>query len=175
MARAGGTGVTGARAEVLVRLARVGREQSDATVLFHARLASALDLHPTDYKTLSVLERLGPLSAGEIARHTGLAAASVTNLIDRLESRGFASRVRDSRDRRRVLVEAVAERIRAARRSLTSPARSLARLYERYSEAELAVIADFMERNAGRLRAETARLRAPAGRRREPTHPRSDQ
>ncbi|MGH7555374.1 MAG: MarR family transcriptional regulator, partial [Longimicrobiales bacterium] len=74
-------------------LARVGHEHSDATVLFHARLAGFLDLHPTDYKTLSVLERLGPMSAGDIARHSGLATASVTNLIDRLERKGFAHRV----------------------------------------------------------------------------------
>jgi DNA-binding MarR family transcriptional regulator len=71
------------RRETLEMLARVGREHSDATVLFHGRLASFLDLHPTDYKTLGVVERLGPMSAGDIARHTGLATASVTNLMTR--------------------------------------------------------------------------------------------
>lgn len=83
------------RQQTLETLARVGREHSDATVLFHARVASFLDLHSTDYKTLGVLERLGPMSAGDIARHTGLASASVTNLIDRLERKGFARRTGD--------------------------------------------------------------------------------
>src|SRR5688572_22283048 len=77
------------RREILDDLARVGREHSDATVLFHASIASLLDLHPTDYKVLGILERLGPLSASEIARRSGLANASVTNLIDRLEQKGF--------------------------------------------------------------------------------------
>jgi DNA-binding MarR family transcriptional regulator len=156
------------RQQTLETLARVGREHSDATVLFHARLASFLDLHPTDYKTLGVLERLGPMSAGDIARQTGLATASVTNLIDRLERKGFARRVADARDRRRVLVEARVERVNAARKSFRSPSESLARLFERYSDTDLGVIADFLARNAARLRAETLKLRSRQARRRGP-------
>src|SRR5919108_1118603 len=102
---------TVSRVEILNELARVGREHSDATVLFHSTAASLLGLHPTDYKVLGILERLGPLSAGEIARHSALATASVTNLIDRLEAKGFVRRVADRRDRRRVMVEAASERL----------------------------------------------------------------
>lgn len=148
------------REEVLEEVFRAGREHSDATVLFHATLASQLDLHPTDYKTLSILERLGALSAGEIARRSGLATASVTNLIDRLERKGFVRRVSDSRDRRRVLVEPIVDRVTAARRLFASTRRSLARLLEQYSERDLGVIADFLGRNAERLREETSKLAA---------------
>src|SRR5262245_2371448 len=91
------------RKEILETLARVGRENSDATVLLHATMASLLELHPTAYKVLGILQRLGPLSAGEIAQHSGLAPASVTNLIDRLEQKGFVRRT-DHCDRRRVVV-----------------------------------------------------------------------
>lgn len=89
------------RQQLLGDLSLVGRENSDATVLFHAAIADRLDLHPTDYKALGILERLGPLSAGDVARRTGLAPASVTDLIDRLEQKGFVRRVRGSTDRRR--------------------------------------------------------------------------
>jgi hypothetical protein len=41
-----------------------------------------------------------------------------------------------------------------------STQRSLARLLEPYSDRDLAVIADFLGRNAERLRAETAKLDA---------------
>jgi DNA-binding MarR family transcriptional regulator len=140
-----------------IKLARVGREHSDATVLFHATIAERLGLHPTDYKTLGILERLGP-SAGDIARHSGLATASVTNLIDRLESKGFVRRVRDERDRRRVLVEPVRDRITAGRPLFSSTIKSLARLFEHYSDRDLAVIADFLRSNAERLRGETRKL-----------------
>jgi DNA-binding MarR family transcriptional regulator len=148
------------RHAILQELSRVGREHSDATVLFHATMASLLDLHPTDYKALSLIERLGAMSAGEIAQHSGLAAASVTNLIDRLERRGFVRRVSDARDRRRVMVEPVMDRVMAASGLFASTQRSLGQLYKHYSDQDLVVIADFLRRNAERLRAETKRLDA---------------
>ena len=55
-------------------------------MLFHATLASQLDLHPTAYKALSIPERLGAMSvAGETAWHASLAIASARNLVDRFE------------------------------------------------------------------------------------------
>jgi DNA-binding MarR family transcriptional regulator len=146
------------RKRVLEVLARVGREHSDATVLFHATIAGRLKLHPTDYKVLGILERLGAMSAGDIARHTGLATASVTNLIDRLEEKGFVKRVRDLADRRLVVVEPIRARIAGARVIFASTAESLAKLFERYSAHDLAAIADFLQRNAERLRDETRKL-----------------
>jgi DNA-binding MarR family transcriptional regulator len=146
------------RKELLDELTLVGREHSDATVLFHASVAARMNLHPTDYKVLGVIERLGVLSAGEIAEHSGLATASVTNLIDRLEEKGFVKRVEDPQDRRRVLVAPVAERLN--RELFASTRQSLSRLYQRYSDAELQVIADFLSRNAERLRAETGKVTA---------------
>ena len=146
------------RQEILDELVRVGREHSDATVLFHASIASLLDLHPTDYKVLGILERLGPLSAGEIARRSGLANASGTNLIDRLDQKGFVRRVADPADGRRVMVEAVSARLTKARSLFASTRRSLARLFDRYSDRDLAAIADFLQQNAERLRVETVKL-----------------
>jgi len=114
-----------------------------------------MGLHPTDYKVLGMLERVGPMSAGDLARASGLATASVTDLIDRLERKGFARRIPDRTDRRRVVVEPVGDRAAAARPLFASTRRSLARLFQRYSTRELAVIADFLARNAERLRIET--------------------
>jgi DNA-binding MarR family transcriptional regulator len=146
------------RQQILEELARVGREHSDATVLFHGTIAGLLDLHSTDYKVLGILERVGPLAAGEIARRSGLASASVTNLIDRLEQKGFVRRVADPTDRRRVMVEAVADQVTDARSLFASTRRSLAQLFDRYSDRDLAVIADFLHHNAERLRVETGKL-----------------
>ena len=146
------------RAAILEVLARVGREHSDATVLFHSTIASLLGLHPTDYKVLGILERSGPMSAGDIARSSGLAMASVTNLVDRLEQKGFVRRMRSSRDRRQVLIEPAVGREAAARQLFASTRRSLARLYAKYSDRELSVIADFLDRNGDRLRIETRKV-----------------
>ena len=148
------------RTKILDRLARVGREHSDATVLFHSTIASLMGLHPTDYKVLGILERVGPMSAGDIARASGLATASVTDLIDRLERKGFARRVRDQNDRRRVVVASAGDRAAAAGQLFVSTRRSLAQLFARYTDRELTVIADFLGRNAERLRLETEKIGA---------------
>jgi DNA-binding MarR family transcriptional regulator len=146
------------RQELLAEMTRAGRENSDATVIYHAAVATKLGLHPTDYKMLSILDRMGPLSAGEVAQHSGLATASVTNLIDRLEDRGFVERVADPGDRRRVLVRVIIDRedVLAGRASMQA---ALDRMLKRYSNAELAVIVDFLGRNADRLRTATEKMK----------------
>jgi len=145
---------TPSRTELLAALRRVGREHSDATVLFHSALAGELGLHPTDYKALGVVQRLGPLSAGELGRRTGLAAASVTNLIDRLEARGFLRRESDPADRRRVMLRADVSEV-SDNAFFASWQRSTARMWERYTDTELAVILDFLGDTAERLRLRT--------------------
>jgi DNA-binding MarR family transcriptional regulator len=146
------------RRELLAALATAGREHSDATVHFHATVADRLGLNPTDYKAMSLLERAGPLSAGEIAERTGLATASVTALVDRLERRGFVRRVRDAGDRRRVIVAASPEGVAKAAAYFESPRRSLGRLFAPYTDDELRVVLDFLARSTERLRDETATL-----------------
>lgn len=46
----------------------------------------------------------GPLTVGEAARHFARAQSVVSELIDRLERDGLCERMRDARDKRRVLV-----------------------------------------------------------------------
>lgn len=147
------------RAELLDDLRRVGREHGDATVLFHSALADDLGLHPTDYKALGVLQRLGPLSAGELGNHTGLAPASVTNLMDRLAARGFLRREPDPVDRRRVLLHADVAGL-TDNEFFASWQRAATQLWERYTDAELAVILNFLSDTAERLRARTEALTA---------------
>ncbi|HYO04982.1 MAG TPA: MarR family transcriptional regulator [Mycobacterium sp.] len=142
------------RTELLAQLRRVGREHSDATVLFHSTLAALIGLHPTDYKALGALHRIGPMSAGDLGRATGLAAASVTNLIDRLVARGFLRREPDPDDRRRVLLHADVDEL-TDNEFFASWQRSSAQVWQRYSDTELAVILDFLAVSAERLRKRT--------------------
>lgn len=147
------------RAELLADLRRAGREHSDATVLFHSALAAQIGLHPTDYKALGVLDRLGPMSAGELGRHTGLAAASVTNLIERLVAKGYLRREPDPLDRRRALLHADVTEL-TDNEFFASWQRTATQLWERYSDGELAVILDFLADTAERLRSRTEALAA---------------
>ena len=154
---------SGRRAQLIEALNRAGREHSTATVLFHSAMAERFGLSPTDYKALEVLARLGPLTAGQLVEHTGLASASVTALIDRLEQKGFVRRAHDTEDRRRVIVELIPEGVARIAEAFAPFVRSLDELWAPYTAEQLEVIRDFFVRSTERIRAETARLTSARG------------
>jgi DNA-binding MarR family transcriptional regulator len=62
------------------------------------------DVTPRMLAVLRHLAASGPLTVGEQADHLGLSKPTVSELVDRLETKGLVSRMRDDRDRRRVFV-----------------------------------------------------------------------
>jgi len=136
-----------------------GRAQSEATVMFHTTVAAKQGLSATEEKALDLLDRSGPLTAGELARRSGLAPASVTGLIDRLERKGFVRRVPNPDDRRSVLVEVEAERVFASMAPLFADwVRSLEELYAGYTDEQLETILHFLIEAARRQRQATIDL-----------------
>jgi len=77
--------------------------------LHSARFANRNGMHPTDVRALIALldaERADrDMTTGRLGAELGLNSAGTTALVDRLERLGHVRRVRDQRDRRRVLVE----------------------------------------------------------------------
>jgi DNA-binding MarR family transcriptional regulator len=71
-------------------------------------IAQQLGIAPTDLLCLHVLNRAGASTAGALSARLGRTTGAVTHMIDRLEQAGYARRQPDPRDRRRVLVEALA-------------------------------------------------------------------
>jgi DNA-binding MarR family transcriptional regulator len=150
---------SGRRAELLERLALAGRASSVATVMFHTAVAAKQGLSASEEKALDLLERSGPLTAGELARQSGLAPASVTGLINRLEQKGFARRIQNPSDRRSILVEVDVERMYARVAPLFANwVRSLEELYAGYSDEQLEVILHFLTEAARRQQEATTRL-----------------
>ncbi len=64
------------------------RETSTVTILFHQAIADRLGMNVTDHKCAGILARSGPITAGELARRTGLTTGAITGVIDRLEQAG---------------------------------------------------------------------------------------
>lgn len=151
--------VAARRAELLVALNAAGRAHSTVTVMFHTTLAGKLGLSATEEKALDLLGE-GPLTAGELAERAGLARASVTALVDRLERKGFARRVPNPEDGRSVLIEAAGDRVARLGPLFTEWVCSLEELYAGYSDAELEVILRFMLESAERQRLSAAKLAA---------------
>jgi DNA-binding MarR family transcriptional regulator len=86
--------------EFLLALRRAG----SAMQLLGAASAERIGINVTDLNCLNILALTGSMTAGELARQTGLTTASITGVLDRLEEAGFVRRERDSGDRRRVIV-----------------------------------------------------------------------
>ena len=85
------------------------RELSVEFELSRAGFARLHGLHPTDLRALIELLDAGragqPATPGWLGGQLGLNSAGTTTLIDRLERLGHVRRVRDTRDRRKVLLE----------------------------------------------------------------------
>jgi DNA-binding MarR family transcriptional regulator len=109
-------------------------------------VADQLGVNRTDFRCLQMLGQFGPMTAGRLAEASGLTTGAVTTVIDRLERDGYARRVRDDADRRRIYVEltpAAGQRMGAIYRDLViDSAASMAG----YSDDELTLLRDFMLR-----------------------------
>ncbi|TMS00475.1 MarR family winged helix-turn-helix transcriptional regulator [Nonomuraea basaltis] len=146
------------RKKLLEELAVAGRKSSNAAVMYHSAMGERLGLGMTEEKTLDLLQRLGPLTAGELSQHTGLAPATVSGVIDRLEGKWLVRRVRDTKDRRRVRVEINYERLAGFGELFEPFVAALAQLYERYTDEQLEVILDFLTRSTALQREATTAL-----------------
>ncbi len=135
-----------------------GRALSTAAVLYHGTLAELSGLSPTEWKALDLIQRLAPVTAGVLARESGLAPASVTALITRLERKGYARRLPNPADGRSVLVEIVQERLGDPAPVFDDFLRSLHDLYEEFSDDELRSIVRFTTEAARRQHEATRRL-----------------
>jgi DNA-binding MarR family transcriptional regulator len=160
MSRMKGTGKRAESAGAVERLLETGREMSAATVMFHSAVAERAGLSATEHKAMDILSRAVPLSAGELAAHTGLTTGAVTGLIDRLEAAGFVRRARDPEDRRKVIVEPILETLH----ELIGPifvemGKSMVELYASYGESERQLLLDYQQRMTDLLREETLKLR----------------
>jgi DNA-binding MarR family transcriptional regulator len=147
-----------------VRMSQVATDRFDQAV------ADTLGVNRTDMRCIDVLEQEGPATAGRLAAATGLTTGAITTVIDRLESAGFARRVRDESDRRRVLVELSPDVLERGRSYYTEHAKLSERIFRRSSEKELQTLLDFVragrelnERQAAKLEAQQRARRGRIG------------
>jgi DNA-binding MarR family transcriptional regulator len=119
------------------------RRSQAATQRFDRAVADAVGLNLTDMGCIDVLSQQGPMTVGQLAKHTGLSSGAMTTALDRLESAGYARRVRDEQDRRRVLVE-LTEATSALDRFYTQHVLASGRLYREYTAEQMRLLLGFV-------------------------------
>src|SRR5215468_11906512 len=134
--------VAGSREEVVGDVVLNLRQFVIGLLVANLEAAEAVGLNPSDLGCLCLLLLHGPSPAGRLAELTGLTTGAVTGVIDRLERAGFAQRVLDPSDRRKVIVkpdEAKVEQELLPRfAQLNSATRPV--FYTQYNKGELAAI-----------------------------------
>src|SRR5437588_5726183 len=96
-----------------------------ATDVLDELLCQLLGINRTDARCLDILEQEGGMSAGDLAEASRLSTGAITAVLDRLERAGYARRVPDPSDRRRVLVEATSKAFETANELMAEPMRRL--------------------------------------------------
>jgi len=148
------------RAELTAAFAASLRRTGSLMQLMGQAAADRIGINATDLNCLNLLSFSGQMTAGQLAKATGLSTASITGVIDRLEETGFVRRERDAADRRRVVVRLVTERALRDVASVFLPmVRAWEGLAEQYSDEELRLIVDFYGQMEHVLREHITRLR----------------
>jgi DNA-binding MarR family transcriptional regulator len=99
----------------------------------------------TDARCLDLLDVIGPMTAGALAREASLSPGALTTVLDRLEQMGLVTRTRDEEDRRRVLIE-ITDSARELAWRIYGPIASYATPYlEGLTRAELETVLGFLE------------------------------
>ena len=150
----------------------LGREFTSAVVMFHEAVGQLLGLSGAERKCLDILDRLGAVSAGRIAEHTGLTTGAVTGMIDRLTRAGYVERTANPADRRSVIITLRPNTpLDALLPTIFGPlAEDMTELASHYSHSQLATIADWLARTTEVLHRRTEALTGTATR----THPNAD-
>jgi DNA-binding MarR family transcriptional regulator len=144
---------------VIERFAQLGRQLSQATVLYHEQIAEHVGLSATDHKCLDLaVQAERPLTAGQIAELSGLSTGAVTGVIDRLERAGFVRRVRDPHDRRKVLVEVSRGSLARYGNAYDGLSSALDSALTGYTAGELDAIERFVTTMVSTLRGEAEKL-----------------
>jgi DNA-binding MarR family transcriptional regulator len=144
-----------AREAVLAELADASRVYQRSVDAMDELAAKLMGVNRTDQRVIDLLEQHGRLTAGEIAAGAGLTTGAVTGVVDRLEEHGYARRVRDDADRRKVLVEPTSLAREAAEKLYYGMGERGEEAMRPYSDDELRAVIRFL-RDATRITDEHA-------------------
>jgi len=124
--------------------------------------AALIGINQTDLICLNALFRQGAMTAGQLAATIGLISGATTTAIDRLERAGYVHRQPDPSDRRRVLVEASKQGAHQAFSLFDDLLERTAQLSASYSDEQLTLLLELLDRFRTLIAEYTVTLRARA-------------
>lgn len=134
------------------RYAVVAQKFGARTVLFQEAAARCLGLSGTQLECFQLVRHVGPLTASDLARETGLTQASLSVIVDKLVDNRFLGRKQDPADRRRWILKAGPAAIARVDAIYAAHASRTATMLEEYSEEDFDAALRFMDRLAEELK-----------------------
>jgi DNA-binding MarR family transcriptional regulator len=135
------------RAELIEEFVAAVRASQTATEMLDHAVAERLGLDYSAYRCLDLLDQEGPMTAGRLAEQSRLSPGAITAVLDRLEEKGLARRVRDTKDRRRILVE-VAPKLHELAAQLYGPPGEAVKGLAGYTNEQLELLIGFLRGSA---------------------------
>lgn len=122
------------------------RNLSTSNVLSATTISQRVGMGANDWKCAELLVRKGPMTAGQLAKLSGLTTGAITGVVDRLERAGWARREHDPKDRRRVIIHPGPQDTQTDTGLYDSYMQAMNELVSNYDDRELRVILDFVRR-----------------------------
>jgi DNA-binding MarR family transcriptional regulator len=129
----------------------------DQVLISLRKIIRAIDLHSKQIEResgltgpqlllMQLIDTSGEITAGVIAREVSLSQATVTSIIDRLERKGLLQRVRNTDDKRKVMVSLTAEGRTALEKAPTLMQESFIKRFDQLEEWEQSLILSSLQR-----------------------------
>jgi DNA-binding MarR family transcriptional regulator len=144
------------------RVAEAGSSLRDLRVelaVLNHRVGARVRLRDLDFDCLDIIARRGPLTPSSLAGQVGVHLATMTGILDRLETGGWITRAPVENDRRAVLIKAAPDRQGELYGLFDAMNTRLAQICEGYTDQELDTILDFLKRTVAAGRASADDLR----------------
>jgi DNA-binding MarR family transcriptional regulator len=119
------------------------REGSALGILYSATVAHRLGISSSDLECLDFVATNEPVTAGDLARATGLTTGAITGVIDRLAKAGFVQRLQGE-DKRKVFVGTTAAFARKVVPLFEPMQRLQTAVIDKFTKEQLQQIASFM-------------------------------
>ena len=146
------------RQEAMDALDREVRGWQADQELFDSTVIELAGVNRTDWRCLDILGTRGPMTPGLLADAVRLTTGAVTGVLDRLEAAGLVRRIRDTQDRRRVIVEITDEVNRVGAPVYGPLIADAAEAHAVFDADQLELITRFIRIERGLLRKHTERV-----------------
>ncbi|GAA2076996.1 MarR family transcriptional regulator [Streptomyces albiaxialis] len=139
------------------------RELSLQLTLLDRQVSARVSLKDVDLDCLDLINRTGPLTPTALARQANLHPATLTGILDRLERAGWIARERDPSDRRAMRIRALRDRNGELVSLYAGMNSAIDAICADYTDADLALLTDFLTRATAAGQHAAQDLAAPGG------------